>query len=123
MNMSMRTPRGFFTETSALAWFAVFLRVLGAAAAEFDVRDEAEFKQIVAPAAKQQKLATGMKFTEGPVWFTDPTYGLPKGELKEQAGNFVFRFDPKTKATAIVARDFDMPKLASCLRLAFHAPA
>ncbi len=43
------------------------------------------------------------------VWFTDPTYGLPQGEPKEQEGNFVFRFDPQSKATTIVARDFDMP--------------
>jgi gluconolactonase len=172
-------------------------------AADFDVRDEAEFKKIVAPDVKLEKLATGMKFTEGPVWlakdggclvfsdipanelkkwttqgglttfrtpsynangntvdregrliscehsgrrvsileadgawktlvdrhngkkfnspndlvvksdgsvwFTDPTYGLPKGEPKEQEGNYVFRFDPKTKTAAIVANDFDMP--------------
>ena len=47
--------------------------------------------------------------SDGSVWFTDPSYGLPKGETKEQEGNYVFRFDPKTKATAIVAKDFDMP--------------
>ncbi len=47
--------------------------------------------------------------SDGTVWFTDPPYGLPKGETKEQEGNFVFRFDPKTQKTTIVARDFDMP--------------
>jgi gluconolactonase len=47
--------------------------------------------------------------SDGTVWFTDPPYGLPKGETKEQEGNFVFRFDPKTQKAIIVARDFDMP--------------
>jgi len=172
-------------------------------AAEFAVRDEAEFKKVVASGIKLEKLASGMKFTEGPVWlskdggylvfsdipanelkkwtaqggltmfrapsfnangntidregrlitcehsgrrvsileadgtlktlvdrhdgkkfnspndpvvksdgtvwFTDPPYGLPRGETKEQEGNFVFRFDPKNKTTAIVVKDFDMP--------------
>jgi gluconolactonase len=172
-------------------------------AADFDIRDEAEFKKIVAPDAKVQKLAGDLKFTEGPVWidkdggylvfsdipadelkqwtakegvttfrkpsnnvngntldrnghlvscehtgrrvsvvdkkgelqtlvdqydgkkfsspndvvvksdgtvwFTDPTYGLPKGEAKETDGNYVYRFDPKTKDIRIAARDFDMP--------------
>lgn len=45
---------------------------------------------------------------DGSVWFTDPTYGLGK-RAQEQAGNFVYRFDPKTKAVRIVQRDFDMP--------------
>ena len=174
-----------------------------ARAANFDVRDEAEFKKIVASDAKLEQLATGMSFTEGPVWltkdggclvfsdipanelkkwtvlgglttfrtpsynangntvdragrliscehsgrrvsilekdgmlktlvdrhdgrkfnspndavvksdgtvwFTDPPYGLPRGETKEQQGSFVFRFDPITKATAIAVQDFDMP--------------
>jgi gluconolactonase len=45
---------------------------------------------------------------DGTLWFTDPTYGL--GERKgEQGGNFVYRFDPVTKATRIVQRDFDQP--------------
>lgn len=172
-------------------------------AAEVDVRDAAEFGKIVAADAKLERLATGMKFTEGPVWlaedggslvfsdipadelkkwtdkdgvtvfrkpssnangntvnragrlitcehssrrvsllgrkgvlrtlvdrydgkkfnspndvivksdgsvwFTDPTYGLPKRETKEQDGNHVYRFDPKTKTTTLVAREFDMP--------------
>lgn len=45
---------------------------------------------------------------DGSVWFTDPTYGLGK-RTKEQAGNFVYRFDPKSKDVRIVQRDFDMP--------------
>jgi gluconolactonase len=47
--------------------------------------------------------------SDGTVWFTDPPYGLPKGEQKEQAGNFVYRFDAKTGKTAIVATNLDMP--------------
>lgn len=47
--------------------------------------------------------------SDGTVWFTDPTYGLPKGDIKEMDGNYVYRFDPKTKITTLVARDFDMP--------------
>jgi gluconolactonase len=174
-----------------------------ARAAEFEVRDEAGFKKIVPAGAKLERLATGMKFTEGPVWlaesggclvfsdipsdelkkwtakdgltvfrkpsfnangntvnragrlitcehsgrrvsllnrkgvlrtlvdrydgrkfnspndvvvksdgtvwFTDPPYGLPKGEAKEQEGNYVYRFEPKTKTITIVVKDFDMP--------------
>ncbi len=47
--------------------------------------------------------------SDGTVWFTDPPYGTPKGEAKEQAGNYTFRFDPKSGAVAIVSKDQDMP--------------
>jgi gluconolactonase len=47
--------------------------------------------------------------SDGTFWFTDPPYGLPKGEKKEQEGNYVFRFDPKSKKTTIVIKDSDMP--------------
>ncbi len=47
--------------------------------------------------------------SDGTVWFTDPPYGLPRGEQKEQPGNFVFRFDPKSGRTTIVATNLDMP--------------
>jgi len=47
--------------------------------------------------------------SDGTLWFTDPPYGLPKGELKEQAHNFVFCYDPSVKTLAPVAEDFDMP--------------
>ncbi len=57
-------------------------------AADFDVRDEAEFRKIVAPDAKVEKLATGMKFCEGPVWVPrDGGYlvfsDIPADELKQ----------------------------------------
>jgi len=45
----------------------------------------------------------------GVVYFTDPPYGLPKGETKEQEKNRVYRFDPKTKQITSTADDFDMP--------------
>ncbi|MFY9344118.1 MAG: SMP-30/gluconolactonase/LRE family protein [Planctomycetota bacterium] len=45
---------------------------------------------------------------DGTIWFTDPTYGLGKRE-REQAGNFVYRFEPATRTTSIVQRDFDQP--------------
>ncbi len=47
--------------------------------------------------------------SDGTVWFTDPPYGTPKDQPKEQDGNYVFRFNPKAHKAAIVARDFDMP--------------
>lgn len=47
--------------------------------------------------------------SDGTFWFTDPPYGLPKGEQKEQEGNYVYRFDPKSKQVTAVVKDFDMP--------------
>ena len=40
------------------------------------------------------------------IWFTDPDYGL-EGRAKEQDANYVFRYHEKTKALAVVAKDFD----------------
>jgi gluconolactonase len=47
--------------------------------------------------------------SDGTVWFTDPPYGLPKGEQKELDKNYVFRLDPKTKEIKVVIGDCDMP--------------
>jgi len=53
--------------------------------------------------------------SDGSVWFTDPEYGLKTNpatkqrEGKEQAGNFVYRFDPKTRGLVAVVRDFVQP--------------
>jgi len=47
--------------------------------------------------------------SDGAIWFTDPPYGLRNRADKEQAGQYVFRFDPKMKAITAVAKDFDMP--------------
>lgn len=203
MNEPVRTPRQFLHNLAPLAVLAVLASLCLARAADFDVHDEAEFKKIVPPNSKLERLATDMKFTEGPVWlaqdggclvfsdipadelkkwtakdglatfrkpsqnangntvdrqgrlitcehtgrrlsiletdgtlrtlvdqyagkkfnspndaivksdgtvwFTDPPYGLPRGATKEQDGNYVFRFDPKTKTATVVVKDFDMP--------------
>lgn len=47
--------------------------------------------------------------SDGSIWFTDPDYGLQNKAAKEQAGNFVFRFDPATGKTTAVVKDFDKP--------------
>jgi gluconolactonase len=47
--------------------------------------------------------------SDGTIWFTDPPYGLPKGEKKEQETNNVYRYDPKTKEVKPVIKDCDMP--------------
>ena len=46
--------------------------------------------------------------SDGTYWFTDPDYGLGKNP-KEQAGNYVYRYDPKSKTTTAVVKDFDKP--------------
>jgi len=35
--------------------------------------------------------------SDGTIWFTDPDYGIPQGQKKEQDGNWVYRFDPAKK--------------------------
>ncbi len=45
----------------------------------------------------------------GIIYFTDPSYGLPKGTAKEQGGQYVYRFDPATKAVSAVITEIDMP--------------
>ena len=42
------------------------------------------------------------------IWFTDPTYGLAPRKM-EQAGKFVYRFDPRTRELAALLKDFDQP--------------
>lgn len=46
--------------------------------------------------------------SRGVIWFTDPPYAI-KPEEKEQSGNFLYRYDPKTQMLSAAARDFDMP--------------
>ena len=46
--------------------------------------------------------------TDGSIWFTDPDYGLGN-KPKEQEGNFVYRYDLKTKTATPVVKDFDKP--------------
>lgn len=47
--------------------------------------------------------------SDGTIWFTDPPYGLPRDAVKEQDGNYVFRYDPNTQKATRVAEGFDMP--------------
>lgn len=53
--------------------------------------------------------------SNGWIWFTDPEYGLKnkpgskEKADKQQAGNYVYRHDPKTGATTAVVRDFVQP--------------
>jgi gluconolactonase len=69
-----------------------------AQAGDFDIRNEAEFKKLVSPASKVEKLEGNFRFTEGPVWiekeggylvFSD----IPANELKKwtPAGVTTFR--------------------------------
>lgn len=53
--------------------------------------------------------------SDGSIYFTDPDYGL-KGkpgtkekEGKELPGDYVFRFEPKTKKLTLIAKDLDKP--------------
>ncbi len=47
--------------------------------------------------------------SDGTFWFTDPPYGLPRGEEKELDGHFVFRHDPRNGQTTRVSSAHDMP--------------
>ncbi len=52
--------------------------------------------------------------SDGTIWFTDPAYGIESDyegnkAPREQAGCFVFCFDPKTNSLTKVADDFDRP--------------
>jgi gluconolactonase len=40
--------------------------------------------------------------SDGTIWFTDPDYGIPKGQTREQEGNWVYRFDPKTNQLKVL---------------------
>jgi gluconolactonase len=47
--------------------------------------------------------------SDGTLWITDPPYGVPRDQKKEQEGNWVYRLDPKDGKMTIVSKDFDMP--------------
>jgi gluconolactonase len=47
---------------------------------------------------------------DGTVWFTDPSYGFLQGFRPTPAlGDFVYRHDPRTAETTVVAEGFDKP--------------
>jgi gluconolactonase len=48
--------------------------------------------------------------SDGTIWFTDPSYGWLQGFRPEPAaGDHVYRHDPRTGATSLVADSFDKP--------------
>jgi gluconolactonase len=48
--------------------------------------------------------------SDGAIWFTDPSYGYLQGFRPEPAvGDYVYRHDPVTGQTAVVADSFDKP--------------
>ena len=52
--------------------------------------------------------------SDGTIWFTDPPYGILSGREgdqreSEQAGNFVYRFDPATGDLSSVITEMDRP--------------
>ena len=46
--------------------------------------------------------------SDGTIWFTDPDYGLAD-RTKEQAGNYVYRFDRASGKVTVLVKDFDKP--------------
>jgi len=51
---------------------------------------------------------------DGTIWFTDPPYGLTQpnqgyGGVEEQAGSFVYRFDPETGEVDAVITEMERP--------------
>lgn len=49
--------------------------------------------------------------SDGTIWFTDPDYGIPQGQKKEQDGNWVYRFDPAKKELKVlfIEKIFEKP--------------
>jgi gluconolactonase len=48
--------------------------------------------------------------SDGTIWFTDPSYGFLQGFRPEpEAGDYVYRYDPRTDELAPVADSFDKP--------------
>jgi gluconolactonase len=47
--------------------------------------------------------------SDGNIYFTDPDYGVPKDQKKEQEKNGVYRLDIKTGAVTMLADDFVKP--------------
>lgn len=48
--------------------------------------------------------------SDGTIWFTDPSYGFHQGfKYENLIGNYVYRYDPKTRQTTVVADQFNRP--------------
>lgn len=47
---------------------------------------------------------------DGTIWFTDPSYGyLQRFRPEPETGDYVYRFDPRTRRLAVAADGFDKP--------------
>lgn len=84
-------------KTECLALILLTTTLYNASAVDFDIRDEAEFRKIVSPDARVEKLASGFRFTEGPVWFEkDGGFlifsDIPANELKKWTPNGLTTF-------------------------------
>jgi gluconolactonase len=79
-----------------LALFLTLCAATRIGAADFDIKAAAEFAKIVPTDASVQKLASGMKFIEGPVWIADGNYlvfsDIPGDELKKWDGQTLTTF-------------------------------
>jgi len=69
------------------SWVLIWLNgVTLVSAAEFEVRNESEFRKLLPRGAVVEKLAGGMGFTEGPVWLARGGFlvfsDIPNNELK-----------------------------------------
>jgi gluconolactonase len=78
----------FAMKTSPIYLLALTVIASHLPAADFDAKNEAEFKKIIPADAKVERLATGMGFLEGPVWNSaDGGYlifsDIPANELKK----------------------------------------
>jgi gluconolactonase len=76
----------FMKKILLLGCFSGF--VAAAMAADFQIKNEEEFRKIVSPHAKVEKLAGGMRFVEGPVWIPEGDgylifSDIPANELKK----------------------------------------
>ena len=79
------------------AWVVVVSLVGGSALGQessFDVRDRGEFAKVVAEGAKVEKLGSGMRFVEGPVWIDSAADGgflvfsdIPNNKLMKWGAN------------------------------------
>src|SRR5690349_19579972 len=84
----MNKPAFPFAALLPLVVSGLVVATQSVSAADFDIRDEAGFKKIVAADVKVTKVAGDMKFTEGPVWINkDGGYlvfsDIPANELKK----------------------------------------
>jgi gluconolactonase len=90
--------------TRQISALPALLATLPLLAADFDIRDEAEFRKLVPAQAKVEKLAGDMTFTEGPVWVARGGYlvfsDIPANKLMQWSparGLSVYR-DPSQNA-------------------------